>query len=87
MLLPGVQMEGLTVSDEYIREVIEKTPISILDNLIGEYVHDERNQEIARRKIIKNEKFEPLSECYGLTSKQCRNIIKKVRRIIYEHLE
>ncbi len=80
-------MEGSTVSDEYIREVIKETPISVLDHLISEYIHDERNQEIARRKIIKNEKFEPLSVDYGLTSKQCRNIIKKVRRIIYEHLE
>lgn len=80
-------MEGFTVTDEQIREVIEKTPSSILDHLIGEYIHDQRNQEIARRKILRNEKFEPLSEAYGLTSKQCRNIIKMVRRVIYEHLE
>lgn len=80
-------MEGTNVTDEQIREVIKKTPISVLDHLISEYIHDQRNQEIARRKILKNEKFEPLSEEYGLTSKQCRNIIKKVRRILYEHLE
>lgn len=86
MLLPGVHMEGITVTDEEIREVIEHTPISVLDNLISEYVHDERNQDIARRKIIKNEKFEPISASYELTSKQCRNIVKKIRRIIYEHL-
>lgn len=80
-------MEGKPVSDQEIREVISKTPISVLDHLIGEYIHDERNQEIARKKIIKNEKFEPISVEYGLTAKQCRNIVKKARRTIFEHLE
>lgn len=80
-------MEGKPVSDQEIREVISKTPISVLDHLISEYIHDARNQEIARRKIIKNEKFEPLSADFNLTAKQCRNIIKKARRIIYEHLQ
>ena len=80
-------MEGITATDKQIREVIEHTPISILDYLIGEFIHDERNQQIARRKIIKNEKFEPLSAAFELTPKQCRNIVKKARRIIFEHLE
>lgn len=79
-------MEGKPVSDQEIREVISKTPISVLDHLIGEYIHDSRNQEIARRKILQNEKFEPLSVEFDLTAKQCRNIIKKARRIIFEHL-
>lgn len=79
-------MEGITVTDEYIRQVIKETPSSVLDHLIGEYIHDARNQEIARRKLLKNEKFEPISVDYDLTEKQCRNIIKKARRIIFEHL-
>ena len=37
-------MEGFTVTDEQIREVIEKTPSSILDHLIGEYIHDQRKE-------------------------------------------
>ena len=74
-------------TDQEIREAIENTPIKILDELIGEYIHDARNQEIARRKIIRNEKFEPLSVDFELTAKQCRNIVKKARRIIYEHLQ
>lgn len=80
-------MEGKPVSDQEIREVISKTPISVLDHLIGEYIHDSRNQDIARRKIVKNEKFEPIAVRHDLTSKQCRNIVKQVRRVIYEHLE
>lgn len=79
-------MKGLTVSDAEIREVIAKTPASRIDYLIGEYIHDERNQKIARAKLLRNEKFEPLSESVDLTPKQCQNIIRKARRIIYEHL-
>lgn len=73
-------------SDAYIRKVIEKAPSSKLDFLIGEYIHDERNQDIARRKILKNEKHERIAEVYDLTPKQIRNIIKKARRTIFEHL-
>ena len=79
-------MEGSTVTDAEIREAIDKAPASRIDFLIGEYIHDERNQRIARAKLIRNEKFEPLSESVDLTPKQCRNIIRKARRIIYEHL-
>lgn len=79
-------MEGTAVTDAEIREAIDKAPASRIDFLIGEYIHDDRNQKIARAKLLRNEKFEPLSESVDLTPKQCMNIIKKVRRIIYEHL-
>ena len=80
-------MEGLTVTDKYIREVIKNTPISKIDHAISEYIHDARNREIARRKIIENEPYEPLSESYSLTPGQVKNIIRKARRIIFEHLD
>lgn len=79
-------MEGQIVSDAEIREVIKRTPISKLDQAISEFIHDQRNQEIARKKIIKNEKYEPLSEFYDLTPGQVKNIIRSARRIIFEHL-
>ena len=80
-------MEGLTAPDKYIREVIKNTPISKIDHAISEYIHDARNREIARRKIIENEHYEPLSESYSLTPGQVKNIIRKARRIIFEHLD
>ena len=87
MLLPGVAMEGLTATDREIREVIKKAPISKIETAISEYIHDRRNQEIARRKIIDGEPYEPLSEYFRLTPGQVKNIIRQARRIIYEHLE
>lgn len=80
-------MEGLTAPDKYIREVIKNTPISKIDHAISEYIHDARNREIARRKIIEGEPYEPLSEAYSLTPGQVKNIIRKARRIIFEHLD
>lgn len=80
-------MEGITVSDEYIRKVIRKAPISKIDTAIREYIHDSRNREIARRKIMENESYESIAEFYRLSPGQVKNIIKKARRTIFEHLE
>ena len=80
-------MEGFTVTDEQIRAVIKNTPISKLEKAISEYIHDARNQEIARAKIIRNDTHESLAERYDLTPGQVKNIIRKARRTIFEHLE
>ena len=79
-------MDGLRVSDEEIRQAIENTPISKIDYAICEFIQDRRNREIARRKIIDNEPYEPLSADFCLTPGQVKNIIRKARRIIYEHI-
>ena len=80
-------MEGFTVTDAEIREVIKKTPISIISTAISEYIHDARNREIAHRKIVQNEPYEAIAGIYGLTPTQIKNIIRKARRTIYEHLQ
>lgn len=80
-------MEGVTVTDEQIREVIRNTPISKIESTISEYIHDSRNREIARRKLVNGEAYEPLSEAFDLTPGQVKNIIRKARRIIFEHLK
>lgn len=79
-------MEGITVTDVEIRAVIARTPISKIEEAISEYIHDARNRDIARKKIIHNEPYEPLSEEYSLTPGQVKNIIRKARRVIYEHI-
>ena len=77
-------MEGIT--DVQIRAVIAKTPISKIEEAISEYIHDERNRDIARKKIIHNRPYEPLSAEYCLTPGQVKNIIRQARRVIYEHI-
>ena len=78
-------MEG-SATDQEIRDIIEHTAITKIDEIIREFIHDERNQQIAIRKIIKNEPYDPLSESFGLSPRQCKNIVKQARRIIYKHL-
>jgi hypothetical protein len=80
-------MGGHTATDEQIRNVIKSTPISTIDHLIGEYIHDARNREIARRVLVDGEHYEPLSESVRLTPGQIKNIIRKARRTIFEHIE
>lgn len=79
-------MEGSNVTDAQIREVLSKTPISTIDYLIGEYIHDSRNRAIARSVLVDGEHYEPVSIAVNLTSGQIKNIIRKARRIIFEHL-
>ena len=79
-------MEGTNVTDEQIREVIKRTSISTIDNLIGEYIHDARNREIARRVLVDGEHYEPVSIAANLTPGQIKNIIRKARRTIFEHM-
>ena len=79
-------MEGTVATDAEIREAIQHTSSSRLDEAIAEFIHDRRNQEIARKKILENVRYEPLSEEYGLSPGQVKNIIRKARRTIFEHL-
>ena len=72
--------------DKLIREVISNTPASKLSEVINEYIHNARNKDISRRKILDDEGYRVIALDYDLTIRQCKSIVRKTRRIIYEHL-
>ena len=72
--------------DKLIREVISNTPASKLSELINEYIHNARNKDISRRKILDDEGYRVIALDYDLTIRQCKSIVRKTRRIIYDHL-
>ena len=72
--------------DKLIREVISNTPASKLSEVIDEYIHSARNKDISRRKILDDEGYRVIALDYDLTIRQCKSIVRKTRRIIYEHL-
>lgn len=72
--------------DKLIREVISNTPASKLSELINEYVHNARNKDISRRKILDDEVYRDIALDHDLTVRRCKSIVKQTRRIIYEHL-
>lgn len=79
-------MENREYDDKLIREVISNTPASKLSEVIDEYIHSARNKDISRRKILDDEGYRVIALDYDLTIRQCKSIVKKTRRIIYEHL-
>lgn len=79
-------MEDQRYDDKLIREVISNTPYSKLSEVINEYIHNARNKDICRRKILEGEGYRMIAFDHELTIRQCKNIVRQTRRIIYDHL-
>lgn len=54
--------------------------------LIDEHVHSQRDRAILKRRWIDGICFEPLSEEFGLSVRQTKNIIYKYEKILICHL-
>ena len=70
-----------------IKSIIKKRPVSEINWILNEFIHDARNREITRRKLLQNEPYEPLSEEYNLTPRQCFNVVKECCKIIVQHIQ
>lgn len=70
-----------------VNAIIGKQPSSEIGRIIDEYIHDARNREIAKRKLINGEAYEPLSEEFGITPRHCFNIVKAAKRILMDHIK
>ena len=63
---------------EYSNSEISKT--------IDEYIHNERDRNILKRRLIDGIYYEPLAEEFDLSVTQIKNIIYKGKNIIIKHL-
>lgn len=59
---------------------------SELSHLIDEWIFNERNRSIAKRKLLDGVTFEKLAEEYDLSVQQVKTIVYKCRDIISLHL-
>ena len=55
--------------------------------LIREYVHNERNREILKRRLIDGRTYEQLAEEFDLSPRQVKNIVYKAEKILFNHLK
>ena len=78
-------MEQFTTAE--IKKIIKEQSSVEIERLITEYIHDKRNREIAKQKLINNVAYEPLSETFGITPRHCFNIVKAAKKIIVEHIK
>lgn len=68
-------MKELNISNSEIRAVID------------EYIHNERDRKILRRRLCDGICFEPLAEEFDLSVTRIKNIIYKGQDIIFKRLK
>ena len=59
---------------------------SEIENLIGEYIHNERDRKILKRRLIDGICFEPLAEEFDLSVRRIKTIVYKSEEILICHL-
>lgn len=45
-----------------------------------------RNREIIRQRLIEGTAYEPLSEQFDISVRQCKNIVYKMQEIVFRNL-
>lgn len=55
--------------------------------IIDEYVHDQKHRAILKRRYIDGVCYEPLSEEFGLSVRQTKNIIYKHENTILDKIK
>lgn len=65
---------------------IENISNSQLSELIDEWLKDERNRAIMKRRLIDNICFEPLAEEFNLSVRQTQSIVYKAEQILFKHI-
>ena len=64
---------------------IENISNSALSGLIDEWIHNERDRKILKRRLIDGICYEPLAEEFDLSVRQVKNIVYKGENIIFKH--
>lgn len=59
---------------------------SELENVIDEWVFNERNRKIIKRRLLDGICYEPLAEEFNLSVRQIKNIVYKTENIIIRHI-
>ena len=57
-----------------------------LEALIDEWILNERNRKILKRRMIDHICYEPLAEEFDLSVRQTKNIVYKGKERIYKHI-
>lgn len=65
---------------------LEDISNSEIGRLIDEWIHNERNRKIIKRRLIDGVYFEPLAEEFDMSVRQVKNIVYKSERIIYSKI-
>lgn len=59
---------------------------SEMARLIDEYIHNERDRALLKRRLIDGICLEPLAEEFGLSDRRVKTIIYKAEEVLFRHL-
>lgn len=59
---------------------------SAWETLIDEWIFDERNRKILKRRLLDGVCYETLAEEFGLTDRQAKRIVYKAEQQLFKHL-
>lgn len=59
---------------------------SEIRSVIDEYIHNERDRAILKRRLIDGRCFEPLAEEFDISVRQCKNIVYRGSDIVFRHV-
>ena len=57
-----------------------------INNAIDEFILNQRNREIIRRRLIDGVHFEPLAEEFDMSVRQVKRIVYKCEEIVFRHI-
>ena len=57
------------------------------ENFIDEWIFNERDREILKRRLLDGICFEPLSEEFNISPQQTKSIVYKLQKKLFRHLE
>lgn len=62
-------------------------PRSAIENLIDEWILNERNRAILKRRLLDGICYEPLAEEFDLSVRQVKNIVYKAEMKLFKHMK
>lgn len=60
---------------------------SQMSNLIDEYIHNERDRAILKRRLLDGVCYEPLAEEFGLSVRHVKSIVYKAQDRLFSHIK
>ena len=60
---------------------------STIENAINEWIHNKRNREILKDRLIDGMIFDELSEKYNLSVQQVKSIVYKNKETVFKHIK
>lgn len=59
---------------------------SQISSVIDEHIHSERDRSILKRRLIDGICYEPLSEEFGMSVRQIKNIVYKLQDRLFKYI-